>query len=48
MAEFLNRAARFTAAQDVPFACLLEFDRDARSTEDPGFTKPLDGSRRKR
>jgi hypothetical protein len=45
MTEFPNRAARFTTAQNVPFACLLEFDRSARSTEDPGFTKPLDGSR---
>ena len=48
MAEFLNRSARFTASQDVPLTSLLEFDRDARTTEDPGFTKPLDGSRRKR
>jgi hypothetical protein len=48
MAEFLDRSARFTASQDVPFASLLEFDRDARTTEDPGFTKALDGSRRKR
>src|SRR5579883_1260333 len=45
MAEFLNCSPRFTAAQDVPFACLLEFDRDARSTKDPSSTKPLDRSR---
>ena len=36
MAELLDRSAGFTAAQDVPFGCLLKFDGDVGSAIDPG------------